>query len=170
MRSLIAQDTVVPEAIAKHRSADADAHVPQLQQLPRHPQASVPELVGVVAVHHAFGGRCQIRRALERVAAGFGHHAHRRAANLRFPHAARRRERDLLRVGQVDDVARDTGAVHGRAGIDAVHLQAAFVLATTLAAEHRHRGSDLHIARTGCEAGLYGERRNELHDRAIGAR
>ena len=141
-----------------------------LSSSPGHAEARRRERVGVVAADHAVVDAGRVERPLDRVAAGLRHDGHRRAADFGFAETARRREGDLLRVDDVGDVARDAAAVDRRPGADAVHLQAALVLAPALAAEHLHAGGHLHVARARREAGLRRQRGNQLHDGAVAAR
>src|SRR5688572_24398063 len=76
--ALVAEDRVVPEPVALHRSADAEAVVPELQELAGRAQTGRAQLLGVIAADHALRDTRHVEDALDRVAPRSRHDAHRR--------------------------------------------------------------------------------------------
>ena len=128
-----------------------NGEVPLLEQLAGRGQAERLQLRAVVAAHHALAHAGQIRRTFERVATALRDDAERGAADFDFAQPAGGRRHHFLRVRNVGDVGRDAAAAESRAGVQAVHLHAAFVVAPAGAAEHGHLRRHLDVGRAAAD-------------------
>ncbi len=147
MLSLVAGGHVVPHAVLDDRPADAEGEVPLLEQLAGGGQAERLQLRAVVAAHHALAHAGQIRRTFEGVATALRDDAERGAADFDLAQPAGGRRHDFLCVRNIGDVGRDAAAAEPRAGVQPVHLHAAFVVAPARTAEHGHLRRDLDVRR-----------------------
>ena len=145
MLSLITGRDAVPEAILQDRAPHAEREVPLLDQRAWSRQPRGLQLRTVVAAHHPAARSGRVDVAGERVAAALRDDAERRTADFRFTKSARCRRHHFLRVGNVRDVGRDAAAAETGAGVQSVHLHAAFVIASAGAAKHGHLRCDLHV-------------------------
>ncbi len=84
MLSFITRSDAVPQTVLDDWAADAEGEVPLFVQLARRRQTSGPQLVAVVAPHHATGYAGQIEVAADRVAAALRDDAERGATDFGF--------------------------------------------------------------------------------------
>ena len=162
--AFVAELAEEPGPVFLDGTAEPDVVIPQFSQRPGRRQFARFQVGGVIVANHPVGDTRQVNRSFDDIAARFGHDAQRGPADFGLAHPARRRERDLLRVADVGNVARHSGAVECRAGVQAIHLDAAFVVAATGTAEDEHSGRHLDVQRG---AGLSHRRRNERHDPGV---
>ena len=138
----------VPDAILLDRAAGGRVQVVHLEQRRRHDAGSG----GVVGLQVLAAAAVE-QGSLQRVAAGLRDDVHHQSGGFRFAEAARSRERDLLRVADVNGVARGLIAARRVADVETVNGHAPFVVPAAMDRELRGGRAGCHVVRVGDDAG-----------------